>query len=525
MAADTTIIFPKGNIAIEGANAIVGNTDHRVLAVGQQLSAGSAVSGELQQNIGNDNSWNTLFDEKSMLAMTIRAFKGTLSSPLNRVTRIDAIGIDDAGGGTQATGNITYSGTATESGSLTVQIGSFRYNRYSLAISVGDTASVIGAALESAITADSKAQVSGVNTTGSVALTAEHAGTVGNNIGLKIEGSVAGITIALTEMTGGATDPDLTNLFDPVVTERYQTIIYPGNWGFTALTDFLDPRFNSGGQILDGVGVSCLIDTKSNLESAVNSENSASLIVECNKKVSTSTHIGGAIMELPYESNAYVAAIRALRLTEGASISRFVLPNAGNDNFGGVALSSKPYANTPYSMSPVIETGNGFSQTDIDDLKESGGFVRGNNIAKNSIISGEIVTTYKTDSAANDDLTFKLLNSVDQAVAFRELQYNNIRSKYGQSRLTAGSLIPGVPSVNEDEFRRYLVELFNIAGTPDFSLVVSGTDAIRFFKENISLSIDFATGTASFIEVVPLVSQFREFQGVIQITFDIEIGG
>ena len=33
----------------------------------------------------------------------------------------------------------------------------------------------------------------------------------------------------------------------------------------------------------------------------------------------------------------------------------------------------------------------------------------GNNLARNSIITGEVVTTYKTDAASNPDLSFKFL--------------------------------------------------------------------------------------------------------------------
>lgn len=523
---DSTIIFPAGRIALEGANAVVGNTAHRVLAVGQQLAAGTAASGELQEQIGNDNSWDTLFGEKSMLAATIRAFKGTLSSPLNRVTRIDAIGLDD-NGSTKAAGKVTFTSgpvTAGASGSITVIIGSERNHSYEVSYLGGDVVTAIGATLEAAINADSKRQVEPANSAGDVDLVAQHAGTVGNGIGIKVVGSIPGVDIAVTAMTGGATDPVLTTLFDPVATERYQTVLYPANWGFDTLTDFLDARLNTAGQLLDGVGITALADTVANLKTAGNAENSASLIIYGDNKVDDALYKGSAILELPYETVGYAGGIRALRLTDGASISRFVAGNAGLDNFGGVHVSSKPYANTPYPFSSVVPAGKGFTQTEIEELKDAGIAVRGNNISKNQIISGEVVTTYKTDSSGNPDQTFKFLNYVDQGVAFRELLYNNIRARYAQSRLTDGDLIPRIPSVNEDSLSQYVTELFVLAGTPEYSLVVAGAAAKSFFRQELDVTIDFATGTATIFGQVPLLTQFRAFDAVFQLRFDVPVG-
>lgn len=524
MAGDSPTIFPRGSIAARSDNPEVGLTEHRVLAVGQMLAGGTAVSGELQEEIGNDNSWDDLFDEKSMLAATIRAFKGSLTAPLNRYTRLDAIGIDDNGAGTEATGNVTFtSGPATADGSITVIWGSSRNNSYTVSFSDTDNITAIGDALVAAITADSKAQVAGVNTAGDVEGTAKHKGTVGNGIGIKVIGTIPGVDIAVTGMSGGATDPVLTTLFDPVANERYQTILYPANWGFDTLTDFLDPRFNPTGELLDGVGITSLVDTYANLKADVEAENSASLIVDMNPLVDDALYKGPAILELPYESVGYMGGLRALRLTEGVNISQFVVGEAGLDAFGGVALSSRPYANTPFPYSPVIPAGKGFSRTQILALTAAGGSVRGNSRAKNKIIWGEVVTTYKTDAAANPDPTFKFLNYVDETTAFRELQYNRTLARYPQSRLVDGDLIPRRPSVNVDSLKSFLVGIYELASRPEYALTVAGEAALSFFRENLNVSIDFASGSATITQRVPIVTQFREFLTTIQIRFDVPL--
>lgn len=518
MAGDSKIIMPKTSYSLLGDTASVGNTAHRVLAVGQMLAAGSAPAGELQEQIGNDDSWDTLFGEESMLAATIRAFKGTLSAPLNRYTRIDAIGLDDNGAGNQAAGNIVFTGgPASAAGSVLVTIGSSRNNTYELVFADTDDVTAIGDALVALITADTKKQASGVNTAGDVALTAAHKGSVGNGIGIKVVGSIPGVTIAVTAMTGGSGDPVLTTLFDPVATERYQTILYPANWGFDTLTDFLDARFNTTGPLLDGVGITALVDSEANLKTAANAENSQSLVILGDNKVDDSQYKGSAILELPYESVGYFGGIRALRLTEGINISRFVVGEAGQDAFGGVHLSSRPYFNTPYPYSPVIPTGKGFSQTQIEALNDSGISVRGNNRAGNQIISGQVVTTYKTDAAANPDPSFKFLNYIDEGVAFRELTSNNFAARFPQARLTDGDLLPGIVSVNADVIRKFYIEMYALASNSTYALTRAGETNLNFFKENLEVTLDLASGKAISTMVVPILTQYRENDAVIKI--------
>ncbi len=239
--------------------------------------------------------------------------------------------------------------------------------------------------------------------------------------------------------------------------------------------------------------------------------------------VSDALYKGPAIMELPWETVGYFGGIRALRFTEGVNISRFIVGNAGLDAFGGTHLASKPYANTPFPYSPVIPAGKGFTQTQIDALKAAGISIRGNNRAKNAIISGEVVTTYKTDAAANPDPTFKFLNYVDEGSNFRELQWNNLVAAYSQVRLTSGDLIPRVPSTNEADLKRFLAEIYKLASEPEYSLTIAGAAALSFFKENLDVAIDFANGSASITEVVPILTQFRTFNAGIQLRFDVPI--
>src|SRR5512139_1502480 len=213
---------PKVSVSIVPATQDVSNAPQRILFVGQKVAAGTATAGALVENILNDNSEDTLFGATSMLASMIRAAKR-----LNQTTQMDAISLADAGAGVAATGSVAVSGTATAAGVLTVRVGSYLNHSYSIAVAVGDTATVVGANIAAAITADTKSQVTAANVTGTVTFTAVNKGTLGNDLGIEVAGTVAGLTTVVTGMSGGATDPTLTGVFDVIANKRYQTIVWP----------------------------------------------------------------------------------------------------------------------------------------------------------------------------------------------------------------------------------------------------------------------------------------------------------
>jgi phage tail sheath gpL-like len=378
----------------------------------------------------------------------------------------------------------------------------------------------IGDKLVAAITADTHALVTDVNTTGNVALTAKTAGTFGNSIGIAIFGSVPGVSVTVTAMSGGATDPTLTNLFDVIAGQRYQTIIYPSNYDIDTLTTFLDARWNVDNQILDGVGVISKTDTLANLKTYLNARNSQNLIVHCNQKVDNTLYKGSALFELDDVIAAQVGAIRALRLTDGANISRYVIAQ-GNDLRGGTHIASLPYFNTPFFNLPLVDIGNRFSATEEAELNDAGGFILGNNITNNQVIASQIYTTYKTDVAGNPDLTYQFLNSVDTLSNIAEFNFNNLRSDYAQHRLTDGAVIPGYNMANISTIRASLIEYYvKLSGT-GYVLTRAGQEALTYFSENLSFTLDLLNGKVSSIANVPLVVQLRQLDVILKATFDI----
>ena len=511
------VLQPKTNVSLLGATQAVENTAQRVLFVGQKIASGSAPSGGLVENILT-NAEDALFGAKSMLAGMIRAARAQ-----NPVTRFDAIPLDDNGTGVPAAGNVTFTGTATASGSLTITIGSAENYALTVAITSGDTADDVGTSLVAAITANTNIPVTASNASGVVTITASNDGTLGNFIGLSSAGTVAGVTVAITALTSGANDPTLTGVFDVVGNNRYQGVVWPYFANTSEVRSFLDGRFNVDNRVLDGSAFTSSVDTFANHLTRLNALNSQTLTDFVDENVDETLYKAPAQFELPQVKAAQFAAIRALRLTDGATIGQFVLANNGpSDAFGGPALASKPYFNTPAPDLPLTATGRGFTETEIEQLFAAGGSVIGNNVAGNAVIFGEVVTTYKNDAAGTADISFKFLNYVDTASNVREYYYNNLRSRFAQTRLTEGDVVRGRDQANALTIRAFCERLYQDLSGPDFVLLEAGEDALTFYKNNLNVTIDKANGRATVTMIVPIVTQLREILATIKIAFSTE---
>jgi len=228
-----------------------------------------------------------------------------------------------------------------------------------------------------------------------VAITAANAGTYGNSIPLEIRGEIAGISTTVTGMSGGATDPVLTSVFDVIGDRRYQAIVWPYPSDTAQVRALLDPRFNADGKVLDGVAFTAINDTFGNLNTLGGGLNSQSLVVFGGKQETETNYSGGDVVEIPMVKAAVFAGYRGLRLdSDGFSISDLVISaNGALDSFGGAALASKPYFNTPFLNFYPVKPARGFDDSEIETLRDSGISVIGNNVAANGIIAGEVMTT------------------------------------------------------------------------------------------------------------------------------------
>lgn len=492
----------------------------KLLFIGQKTSAGSAVSGSLVQSIGNANEQNALFGEDSILANMIFEAKR-----YNKQNRFDAIPLDDHGSGVAATGSFTISGAATAAGSFTFIVGNKIKHSYTIVVANGDTDNSIGNALADAITADSKVRVTAVNVSGVVTLTAVNKGYWGNYITLRVIGSVAGLSVSVAAMTGGATDPALTNIFDVIGSQRYQSVIFPASYiledASDTIVNFLASRWNPGvDKILDGIGFTSYYDSLANFKTATVAQNSNVINIIVTELVDTLDFRGSAMIAHGDEIAAQFAAIRALRLTEDAAISNYVVATSGaRDAFGGIHMATYPYHNTPFAWLPLIDEDKMWTDQERADLKDVGFTVIGNNIANNTVILDSVLTRYKTDPAGNPDISYKYLNYVDQASVVREYFHNNMKEAFANMRLTSGELVAGFSMANKGLIKSEMVKLYR--DLADFALVPAGFTSESKFKDSISADLLIAEGLARlrFLDIV--VTQLRKIDTIMQLYFPV----
>jgi len=501
---------------ILAANQEVGNEAQKVLVLGTLLAAGSATSGALIENISEDD-FDTFFGARAEITQTLRAFKA-----INRENRVDAIPLDEAGAAVVATGTIAFgAGTAGADGTYIVSIGSGTLHSYTLDVSEGATITEIGDALDVLTLADANAPFTTSNAGGTVTVTASTKGTTGNGLTLKVDGTVDAVTVTITGMASGATDPVLTSVFDVVGDTRYQTIVWPGAWVTTVLETFLGARINVDNDVLDGVAILSVTDTYASLISTYTALNKQYLWVHGNQTVNIATHRGSALVELNDNISAEFAAIRALRLTPDVSIAQYTIAgvNGARDSFGGDAIRSLPYFNTPFNNLSAIDMAQEFTQVEQAALNTAGVFILGNNKARNGVVAGEVVTTYKTDAAGNPDVSFKYGNFEDTMSGVREYYFNNLKKRFGQTRLTEGEIQPRRNMANAQTIKGYCIKLYNDLAGEDYVLTQAGETALTYYKDNISVTLDLSARKATVTMITPIVTQLANIVGTIQIAF------
>jgi len=256
--------------AVQGSPAM----PNVALIIGQRLAAGS-VAAEIPTMVASATKGETYFGHGSMLAQMIEKFKAA-----NAYTELWTIALDDVVAGVVATGTFTFTGTATEDGSVFLYIGG---ERIPVAVTSGDAFGTVAAAVDAAVTAyllTNNLPVSSGVAGGVVTITALHKGTLGNDIDLQVnynpgEALPAGISCAVVGMASGATDPDIADAIAVFADKWYTTIVsaYDDDTNQDLLEAELLTRW--GPMVMqDGMAFIATADTAANLTTAGNARNS-----------------------------------------------------------------------------------------------------------------------------------------------------------------------------------------------------------------------------------------------------------
>jgi phage tail sheath gpL-like len=226
---------------VDNSQANSGSQTQRTLIIGQVLASGNAVVNMpvLGQGVSDAQAKGGL---GSMLALMTAAYVAADS-----VGETWFLPLADASGAVAASGTVRFTGSPTSTGVLSLYIAG---QSLSLTVVTGETPADIATALVSLVTATSNLPVTATATTDTVTLTAKNKGTGGNEIDLRLnylgsasgQATPAGLTVALTQMTGGATNPTLSAALANLGDEPFDFVVCP--YTDTASLDALKSLMN-----------------------------------------------------------------------------------------------------------------------------------------------------------------------------------------------------------------------------------------------------------------------------------------
>ena len=221
----TGIKTPGVYSEVDNTAASGGGQSKRTLIVGQQTL--TAITEGVLTQVTSASQAAELFGSGSMIhRMAVGYFA---NDPFAEVW---VLPLDDAGGAADATGTVTVTGPATAAGTISLYIGG---QRVAVAVSNGDVQNDIATAIVTAVNADATLPVTAGPVANVVTLTAKNGGLAGNKIDIQAdylgpdggEATPAGVSLALVQMSGGATDPTMTVATDAMGEEKFYSIVWP----------------------------------------------------------------------------------------------------------------------------------------------------------------------------------------------------------------------------------------------------------------------------------------------------------
>lgn len=384
-----------------------GTYERPTALVGQMTSAGTATAG-IPVRVLSPALARTLFGEGSSLAAQCAAYLA--NDPAGELWGVP---LADNGGGTAATGSIALTGLATASGTLALIVAG---RRVEVAVTSGDSATDVGDAIDTAVAAADNIPVTTANTTGTVAVTARHKGTVGNQIKIYLDPDgvlPAGLAVSITQISSGAIDPTADGTtatadqqFDSIGLHLTTTAM------LNAWKTAVDARWGPTGGGAYGHVFGCIVDSVSNLASAGAARNNAhETLLGVTTAYSPAYEIGAA----------YCGAVTArLRLDPAANVT-------------GVPIEG--------IRGPLYTDRHTY--TEADTLLDSG--IATATIAVDGTLAVQRpVTTYKTNSAGDADLAWLDTQTATTATRFtRRMQARAARMMAGAKLADDGTPVGG----------------------------------------------------------------------------------
>lgn len=400
----TTLRVPFVYAEFDNSNAVSGASSmpYTTLVCGHKLSTGSQASLEPVRVTSKEQAI-TLFGASSMLAQQCATyFTGDDS------TEVYAVAVDEPSAGQQATGGVTITGAATEAGTLCLYVGG---RRIQCGVASGDQAAIVVTALIAAINEEDDIPCTASAVTdesGKVLLTVHHAGLVGNGLDVRLnyygESTPSGLTIAITEFSGGTGAPDIGDLIAVLGDTHWTVFAWP--WTDAAsLADIEDELADRWGpmRMIEGVAITAATGTHSELGTLGDSHNSQHLtIVHAHGTPTPTWEVSAAAAAVA----SYYGSIDPARPFQTLELKGVLAP-ATADLF------------TQYENNLLLYDGISTFQVD------SGG----------SVLVQRLITTYKKNAAGADDVSYLDLNTILTLGYIRYDFRNYILLKYPRHKL------------------------------------------------------------------------------------------
>lgn len=224
--AGNGIMVPLFYAEIDNSAAFTPANANSALLIGQKLSEGKALANK-PVAVSSAAMAGTLFGRGSMLYRMVEKFRAN-----DELGTLYCIPLEDAASATAASGTVTVSGSASESGTVFLYIGA---DLVRVGVSAKDEAGTVSNAIAAAINAKGDLPVTAVASANVVTITARNKGTVGNGILIRKnvkgmiggEADIEGLGIEIETMAGGATDPDIEPAIKAMGSEPYEYIANP----------------------------------------------------------------------------------------------------------------------------------------------------------------------------------------------------------------------------------------------------------------------------------------------------------
>lgn len=214
---------PGQQIEFDASRAVRGlpQVRNRVLLIGLRTAAGSAAALTVQ-GIVEPGQAVGLFGRGSMLARMAAAYLKA-----DRAVELEAIALDEAPAGANATGTVTFTGPATAAGTVMLMIAG---TQIAVPVQLGDNSVTLANRAMTATQAYPDLPVVPSIAGAVLTLTARHKGTAGNQIDLRhshfaYDPLPSGVGVVVAAMAGGATDPDLAAVWPVIGDAAYRGIV------------------------------------------------------------------------------------------------------------------------------------------------------------------------------------------------------------------------------------------------------------------------------------------------------------